>query len=433
MSKIRLFAVIGDPIGHSRSPLIFDRLFYRTGLNAAYLRLAAPSAAAALESAAAMSLAGLNVTAPFKQEITGRLAELRGPAAELNTVNTLVRDDAGWIGHNTDVDGVLTPLRKRRIDLVKRRVIILGAGGAAQAALYAVRHAGAERILLANRSPVKARRLAEQWGCETGSIEAALQNLGPGDVLISCLPLSLTELKGFSPPAETVVLQADYRFPGPGGHSGFISGLEWLFHQAVSAFEIFTGRKIPAQAYPPLLADLFQDDRRAKPHVALMGFMGSGKTTVGRMLAERLGWEFVDTDSLIEEQAGLSIYRIFRDRGEKAFRDMERKAVQQVLRSSAHSVIALGGGAVLDEANLALIRNRCWTVWLWVSVRAALQRIDPGTRPLLEASPPTESAAEILSGRIPVYARTCDLVIDTETVAEKAAAERVQHEMDQAF
>jgi len=433
MSEPRLFAVVGDPIAHSRSPLIFEHLFRRGGLDAAYLRLASPSAAAALESASSMSLAGLNVTAPFKQEIAGRLDGLLGPAAALSAANTVVKGDAGWIGHNTDVDGVLKPLIKRRIDLAKRRVIILGAGGAAQAALYAVRNAGAERILLANRSPGKARRLAAQWGCESGTIEAALKSLGRRDVVISCLPLSLTELAGFSPSAGAVVLQADYRSPGPAGHADFISGLEWLFYQAVSAFGIFTGLDIPPRTLSPLLADLFQMEPRAKPQVAFMGFMGSGKTTLGRMLAEKLGWEFLDTDSLIEEQAGRTIPRIFRDQGETTFRDRERGVVHQAVGGSPRRVIALGGGAVLDEANRALIRDRCWMVWLWVSARVAVQRIDPRTRPLLNAPHPAEAAAEILRSRIPVYARTCDLVVDTETVSVKEAVERVHHEMDQAF
>ncbi len=433
MYEPRLFAVVGDPIGHSRSPLIFERLFHAAGLDAAYLRLAAPSAAAALETAASMPLAGLNVTAPFKQRIAGRLAGLKGPAAALRTVNTVVRGDAGWIGYNTDVDGVLKPLAERGVDLARRRIIILGAGGAAQAALYAVHHAGAERILLANRSPEKARRLAARWGCETGSIEEALQRLGRGDVLISCLPLSLAELGGYSPHAGTVVLQADYRFPGPAENTGFISGLEWLLHQAVSAFELFTGRKIPPRTLSPLLRDLLPARERVKPHVALLGFMGSGKTTLGRHLADRLGWEFVDTDTLIEEQAGQTISRIFRTRGEAAFREMERGVVKQAVSGPPRRVIAFGGGAVLDETNRALIRQRCWAVWLWVSARIAVQRIDPRTRPLLDALRPVEAAVEILRSRIPVYARACDLVVDTETTAEKEAAERVHYEMDQAF
>lgn len=118
-------------------------------------------------------------------------------------------------------------------------------------------------------------------------------------------------------------------------------------------------------------------------NVTLMGFMGSGKTTVGRILATRLGWDFVDTDRLVETQAGMAIPEIFATRGEAAFRSMEAAVIQEVSRGD-RQVIATGGGAVLDPANRLALRMAGVVVHLKASPELLWRRVSGSDRPLAE-------------------------------------------------
>lgn len=152
-------------------------------------------------------------------------------------------------------------------------------------------------------------------------------------------------------------------------------------------------------------------------HVFLVGFMGSGKSTVGRMVSRQLRRPFVDCDERIERSAGSSVSEIFACDGEDAFREMET-AVLLSLRSANPSVVACGGGAVLREENRTLMSQEGQVVYLRVTYSAALDRIsDPSTRPLLTSSANPES---LLDQRTALYESVADFTVDT---MGKSAAE----------
>jgi len=163
-------------------------------------------------------------------------------------------------------------------------------------------------------------------------------------------------------------------------------------------------------------------------HIALMGFMGSGKTTVGAELAQRLGFAFVDTDRLVEMTAGRTIAQIFAAEGEGGFRRRERAALRWALAAPRPQVIALGGGAVEDSGNVAWLHRHAWLVWLavtWSQAQARLRR-QAAARPLLAGRPLTEWAA-LFERRQEVYRRAGpDWVVDAgagdpETIADTVA------------
>lgn len=162
-------------------------------------------------------------------------------------------------------------------------------------------------------------------------------------------------------------------------------------------------------------------------HIALMGFMGSGKTTVGAEVAQRLGFAFVDLDRLIEMTAGRTIPQIFAAEGEPGFRRRERAALQWALAAPRSQVIALGGGAVEDPGNVARLHRRAWLVWLavaWPLAQARLQR-EASARPLLAGRPPAEWAA-LFERRQLVYRRAGpDWVVDAGTGDPEAIADAV--------
>ncbi|MFP4248131.1 MAG: 3-dehydroquinate synthase [Armatimonadota bacterium] len=158
--------------------------------------------------------------------------------------------------------------------------------------------------------------------------------------------------------------------------------------------------------------------------VAISGFMGTGKTTVGRVVADRLGLEFVDTDELIEERADQTIPAIFEEHGEAHFRDLETEALQEAL-SRQGLVVSTGGGMLLREENVRALRDAGPVVCLTASPETILARIEAeGQRPLLEVEEPAERIRELLAERAGCYAQA-DFMIATDGVSPEAVADRV--------
>ena len=151
-----------------------------------------------------------------------------------------------------------------------------------------------------------------------------------------------------------------------------------------------------------------------KTNIALVGFMGSGKSAVGKALAERLGRRFVEMDDLIVAKAGKSIPEIFRDDGEIAFRELEIEVTREIA-GGTNVVIACGGGVVLNWINIDRLKQSSRVFCLAVSPAAVLARTsqEPGQRPLLDVPDPAARIRELLRFRGPFYRRAADSVVDT--------------------
>jgi shikimate kinase len=166
------------------------------------------------------------------------------------------------------------------------------------------------------------------------------------------------------------------------------------------------------------------DPGRPPRRLLLVGMMGSGKTTVGRLAAERLGWPYLDSDAEVEKATGKTVPQIFAESGEAAFRLEETRALVRALDLEP-VVIAIAGGAVLDAANRQLIREAGTVVWLRAEVRTLVLRVGEGVgRPLLEGGA-EQALARLDAVRRPLYAEVADAVIDVDdkspaTVAEAA-------------
>ncbi len=155
--------------------------------------------------------------------------------------------------------------------------------------------------------------------------------------------------------------------------------------------------------------------------IYLVGFMGSGKTTVGRRLAKKLGWKFIDLDEEIERYERRTVADIFRQDGEAYFRQLERHSLEQA-SSSKQSVIALGGGAFLDPENRGLAENTGLTVWLKVSFAKVGDRVKiDGTRPKLTSK---EQAEGLYQSREPYYA-LAKLHVSTDDGTPETIAEEI--------
>jgi shikimate kinase len=151
-----------------------------------------------------------------------------------------------------------------------------------------------------------------------------------------------------------------------------------------------------------------------KSNIALIGFMGTGKSASGKVLAEKLGMEYIDLDSLVEEKTGKSIAEIFQSHGEQHFRKLESEAVSEV-SSKGHAVISCGGGVVLYPSNIKDLKKTAVIVYLHAEPDVVLDRVkeNADVRPLLKFTNPSRTIAELMKARRPLYEQAADMVIDT--------------------
>jgi shikimate kinase len=166
-----------------------------------------------------------------------------------------------------------------------------------------------------------------------------------------------------------------------------------------------------------------------RPNLVLIGFMASGKSTIGRICAARLGFKFYDSDRLVERRAGCTIAKLFEERGEPAFREMEVEAIRSLSRYR-NVVIATGGGAPMNGLNIARLRQRGIIILLSTTPQEILQRVpDRASRPLLAgATEPEAKIQDLMSQRKAAYCAAAHAIVETTGLAREAAADAVLQE-----
>jgi shikimate dehydrogenase len=267
--KTKLYGVIGDPIGHTLSPAMQNAAFEALDLNCVFLafQVAPAKVEDALLSMRILGIRGFNVTMPNKNAVVPFLDEVDETAAFLGSVNTIVNDNGRLRGFSTDGTGVHRALEENGAELVGKKLVLLGAGGAAKAIAYTLAREVAELVLL-NRTPQKTQRLAEiinqkfQRKVTIGSTSPSdiQRSLQDADILINAtnvgmhphpeqslvrpewLKSSLTVLDIIYNPLETR-LAKDAKAVG----ARVISGVEMLLYQGAASFELWTGRPAPAE------------------------------------------------------------------------------------------------------------------------------------------------------------------------------------------
>lgn len=164
-----------------------------------------------------------------------------------------------------------------------------------------------------------------------------------------------------------------------------------------------------------------------KPNIALIGFMGTGKSTVGQLVAEQLGFRFVDTDHFIEGRVGKPVAQIFADAGELAFREIERRLLCE-MADWTRTVIATGGGLAAQPGNLDVLKGFALVVCLWASPETIWERTrHQSHRPLLKTPDPEARIRELLAEREPHY-RQADILIRSDQRAARQVAQQIIHQ-----
>lgn len=355
----------------------------------------------------------INVTIPYKQDVIPFLKEVEATAAAIGAVNTIVNRDGLLYGYNTDFGGMSDLIRRTGIDLAGKKVLILGTGGTSNTAMAVAQHMGAASVYKVSRT--------EKPGVLT--YESVISEHLDAQVLINTTPRGMFSRQSGMPidpglfpnlcgaiDAVYNPLRTEFILKARSMGVPAAGGLYMLVRQAVLASEIFLGIKYPEE----ITEQVYRSIKASKENIVLTGMPGSGKTTVGKLLAQELGRPYLDTDELIVEKTGMAPGQIIQEKGEAAFRDIETEVIREISAKNGH-IIATGGGAILRQENISLLRMNGNIYFLDRPVQQLLPTDD---RPL---SSTKEAIVQRYNERYSTYISTADTVIDNSKSAQEAA------------
>ncbi len=355
----------------------------------------------------------INVTIPYKQDVIPYLDEISDTAKRIGAVNTIVNRNGRLYGDNTDFAGMLALAKHIGVDMKGRKVLILGTGGASKTGHALAEYMGAQSVYYVSRSG------------KDGSIsyEQAVTEHSDAQIIINATPVGMfpkqdgrpidisafPKLEGvidaiYNPLRTNLILDAQERgIPAEGG-------LYMLSAQAVHASAVF--RDIPLDE--SLVDKAFKSVKNDKQSIVLIGMPSSGKTTVGRILAEKCGKQLADTDEYIVRKIGMPISDFFAKHGEAEFRKIEKETVAE-LSATGGRIIATGGGAVLDAENVRALKQNGVLVFL---DRRPENLIATDDRPLASRRSALE---KLYAERYDIYCAAAELHIDANTTSEAEA------------
>ncbi len=293
---------------------------------------------------------GINVTVPYKKDVIAFLDELTPVAQRLGAVNTIVRRSGKLIGHNTDYFGFLTMVHASGLDVAGKKVLVLGSGGASNTAVAVLQELRGNVVVISRSGESNYNNLhlhADAAVIVNTTPVGMYPNSGTSPIDLDRFPHLEGVLDVVYNPARTqLLLDAEKR------SLIAMNGLLMLVAQAKEAAEWFTGTQINDH----VICDIHTALRQQMENLILIGMPGSGKTTVGKLLAEKLNRQFVDADVELVKYAGRSIPEIFASDGEVGFRAMETR-VLAALGQKSGLVIATGGGCVTQARNYSLLHQ----------------------------------------------------------------------------
>ncbi|MCK5460269.1 shikimate dehydrogenase, partial [Candidatus Parcubacteria bacterium] len=413
--KIKLYGVIGNPIKHSMSPAMHAANFQSLKINAKYAAIQVKNLKKYMEIFAARGILGINITIPHKVEVMKYLDKIDALAKKIGAVNTVKNKNGKLIGYNTDGYGALKFLREKVKSIRNKKIVILGAGGAARAIYFTLKQEKANLIILA-RDKASGEKIGKTLKLNNKNLKI---ELGKADILINCSSVGMNSEETLVPKEylkkNLVVFDIVYtpiktRMIKDAEAVGCktVLGYKMLVYQGAESFKIWTGRK----ADIAVMSDIVRN--HLLPSVALVGFMGSGKTTVGKVLAKKLNKNFIDIDVEIEKRAKLPITEIFAKYGEANFRKIEKDELKSALKNRT-AVIACGGGVVLSKKNRELLKNFSTVIFLKAEAETIAKRLkNDKSRPLLCGSDKEKikKIKEMIKKRKIFYQKVLDFTID---------------------
>ena len=388
------YGLLGEKLGHSYSKPIHEAL----GRYAYELHPLPREELAGLLTR--RDFLGLNVTIPYKKDVIPYCDELGEEVVRCGSANTLVMQNGKLIAHNTDIFGFMYQMRHLGVEAKGKKAAVLGSGGASCGAVAALEMMGAGEILVISRKgPVDYEALYRDHSDVEILVNATPVGMYPRNLET---PVDLDKLPHLQAVLDMIYNPAVTRLMMDAQARGIPceSGLRMLVAQAMKAAEFFLNEKIPDEK----IEEIYGKVRSEMLNVVLVGMPGCGKTTLGILLAKKLGHRFTDADLEVEKAVGMPVPEFINTRGIEAFRLEESRVLARLGQGSAQ-VIATGGGAVTRPENFDPLRQN----GVILHVERPRSMLATEGRPL---SKNQAALAEMEKVRMPLYRNWADAAIE---------------------
>lgn len=392
------YGCIGKKLTHSFSKIIHNRL---ADYDYELCEIPEDSLADFMTKA---DFKAINVTIPYKQAVIPFLYSISDTAKKIGAVNTVVNKNGKLYGYNTDFSGMRALIIRQGVSLKGKKVLILGSGGTSKTAAAVAENLGADEVYRVSRSGSDGAITYDEAYLKHSDAQAIINTTPCGmypNIGVSAIDterfksLSSVTDAVYNPLSSALVVSA--REKGINA----VGGLYMLVAQAAFAAEKFIDISVTSEK----TEEIYRDILREKKNIVLIGMPGCGKTTIGKLIADELDKEFVDTDSEIINQINMPISDYFGKYGEESFRKIESEVIKRISAEQS-SVIATGGGAVLNPDNIRLLKENGTVVFI---DRPLEKLVTTSDRPL---SSNREMLMKRYNERYQIYCLSADIKID---------------------
>ncbi len=363
----------------------------------------------------------INVTIPYKEKVIPYLDYIDPTTKMIGAVNTIVNNDGKLYGYNTDYLGLKSLIEKNNIDVTNKKALILGTGGTSKTATLVLKLKGVKEIYYASIN----------HEANTYTYEEIVKIHNDANIIVNTTPC------GMYPNNDGLIIDLDL-FPhleavidvvynpmltrllqkAKKKNLKYAGGLYMLVAQAVYASSFFLNLETNTNIIDDIYAKLYKE----KQNIILIGMPTCGKSTIGKIISQKLNKEFVDTDSLIEKEIKMEIKDFLRKDNEQEFRDIEEKVIKEIAKKQ-NQVISCGGGVIKRPENIERLKQNGIVIFIDRDI-TLLKASDK--RPL---STDLESLKKLYEERYPIYLESSDIIITNNTDDYQDAAEKIINEV----
>jgi shikimate dehydrogenase len=421
------YGLLGEKLGHSYSKIIHEECYKIENLNYSYelIEIEKENLKEIEKKIRNKNLYGVNITIPYKTEFIKYLDDISENAKAIGAVNTVYLKNNKLIGDNTDYYGFKLTLEYNSIDCKNKDVYILGSGGSARAILKCILDLGGKAHIV-SRDKNQAEEKFKNTFKNINYLEySELDNINKNNnILINCTPIGMYPKVENAPIKEDIIEKFEAVVDivynpeitkllkyAKDKNIKYVNGLFMLVAQAVKAEELWGNVEgnlieIIEKIYFKLKIQLY------KSNIVFIGMPGSGKTTFGEKIAEKLNKTFIDLDDEIEKSTNMSISQIFEKYGEKRFREIESEIVQKFSKEN-NLVISTGGGIIKNNKNIEALKENGIVIFIDRPLDSLISNIDVEHRPLLKDN--VEYLKILYNERYELYNKAADIVVKNNT------------------
>lgn len=390
------YGLIGEHLGHSFSKQIQTRIAEIENVKDYDYQLVELDKEEFKEFMEKKDFKGINVTIPYKKDVIPYLDEMDESAKAIGAVNTIINVDGKLKGYNTDFGGFLYMVKAHNVHMEGKKVLIIGNGGACAAVKAVCKHENAKDIVIVSRSANRGAISYDEM--YTSHLDADIVvNTSPVGMFPNIVnaPIDVSWFHKLECVLDVVYNPILTRlcFEAQEADIKRVIGLEMLIAQAKYAFEIFENMSFDDSIIDEIKKEMLKD----RCNIVLIGMPSAGKTTIGKMLEEKLGKEFFDLDDMIIAKAGKSIPEIFQESGETGFRAIETEVAIEASKMN-NKIIATGGGVVKHKVNMDFLRLNGITIFIDRDIDKLISS-DPN-RPLSSSK---QALQQMYKERYPLY------------------------------